>query len=443
MGTPRLRSGKWYIRYVDAAGRRKQTVTTAKTKTEAKRLTTEIERQVERQRLGLEPVRGAMTQTFWQLCQWWVDKRCRPRSRKDEGYRLGKHVKDTALGGMPIGQVTKSSIADRLREMEDAGAAPASINKLRSILHTVISRAMQEDPPLWAGPNPVDLVQSRRVPKRVYYLLAPDEIETVLRWTPAAWRGTFAAAIYMGLRKGEISGLRPEDVDLDHGLLVVRRSFDNRYTKTDEESTLPIPPPMIPYLQEALNRGGQWVFPGRGGKMRGEEADPQEVLARVLGRAGIVIRYDYVCRRCKHAGIEPHTWAHRTKEDRRCERCGMRLWPVPIPRPVRFHDLRHSMATCLLNKGLDLKYVQRLLRHAHISTTANLYTHVVAEDVRASMVAAWGRALTADRGPKPPSGGPRAGQGPAEGRESESPDSRKRPGKSGLYLAWALQDSNQ
>lgn len=44
--------------------------------------------------------------------------------------------------------------------------------------------------------------------------------------------------------------------------------------------------------------------------------------------------------------------------------------------PVRIHDLRHTAASLLLEQGIDLKVVQRLLRHSRLSTTADIYTHV-------------------------------------------------------------------
>ncbi len=46
-----------------------------------------------------------------------------------------------------------------------------------------------------------------------------------------------------------------------------------------------------------------------------------------------------------------------------------------LPR-IRFHDLRHSVATILLQQGFSLKQIQEWLGHADIATTANVYAHV-------------------------------------------------------------------
>lgn len=45
-------------------------------------------------------------------------------------------------------------------------------------------------------------------------------------------------------------------------------------------------------------------------------------------------------------------------------------------RPIRFHDLRHSTATLLLEQGIELVVIKELLGHAHIGVTATVYAHV-------------------------------------------------------------------
>ncbi|MCP2331283.1 tyrosine-type recombinase/integrase [Actinoalloteichus caeruleus] len=45
-------------------------------------------------------------------------------------------------------------------------------------------------------------------------------------------------------------------------------------------------------------------------------------------------------------------------------------------RHIRFHDLRHSTTTLLLEQGIDLVVIKELLGHAHIGVTATLYAHV-------------------------------------------------------------------
>lgn len=51
-----------------------------------------------------------------------------------------------------------------------------------------------------------------------------------------------------------------------------------------------------------------------------------------------------------------------------------------LPR-ITVHGLRHSCASLLFAAGVDVKVVQKLLGHAHIETTMNIYTHVTTEQV--------------------------------------------------------------
>lgn len=51
-----------------------------------------------------------------------------------------------------------------------------------------------------------------------------------------------------------------------------------------------------------------------------------------------------------------------------------------LPR-ITVHGLRHSCASLLFAAGADIKVVQKLLGHAHIETTLNIYTHVTTEEI--------------------------------------------------------------
>ena len=67
---------------------------------------------------------------------------------------------------------------------------------------------------------------------------------------------------------------------------------------------------------------------------------------------------------------------------RHCPRCNMKLWPRPLKSKMRFHDLRHTAATLMLRAGVDPHRVQRVLRHASVTTTTGTYAHLAIEDLR-------------------------------------------------------------
>jgi hypothetical protein len=154
--------------------------------------------------------------------------------------------------------------------------------------------------------------------------LKAEEIARLLEYVPAEWRSFTATAIFAGLRKGELCGLQKADVDLDAAVITVRRSYDHETTKGGHADVVPIAPALGAYLREAIDESSsELVFPWSDGSMRSPDCDPEKVLRRALGRAGLVERYEHSCRRCKSQGT-PHVEKHedatlRTMPDVQCE----------------------------------------------------------------------------------------------------------------------------
>ena len=255
--------------------------------------------------------------------------------------------------------------------------SPKSLNNLRAFLHSAYSAA--EEAGKYTGLNPVTKVKRRRVPERVPMFLETHEAECLLELYPLKdiWRRLFATALFTGLRKGELLGLKKTDVYRERRLLRVARSYDHETTKSRKERLIPLADGLLPYLDAAIDASpSEYVFPGPDGEMMPEDTKVEVVLRRALGRAGIVTGYRHSCRRCKTRGVESIEKATDGKP-RRCPRCRMVMWCKPIPRPLRFHDLRHTTATLILAHGGTLWEVQNILGHSDANITAKVYAHLV------------------------------------------------------------------
>jgi integrase len=175
------------------------------------------------------------------------------------------------------------------------------------------------------------------------------------------------------LGKGELLGLRKQDVDFDLGLIVVRRSYGREIPKGGHEDGVPIAAELYRYLQDAVSRSpSALIFPKADGSMYPPTTQLETVLRRGLRRAGIVQGYRYKCRKHGCGDVE----ASADGELRRCPKDGHKLWVTSLVRPIRFHDLRHTTGSLLTMRGANLHSVQRILRHSDPRTTAGTYLHL-------------------------------------------------------------------
>lgn len=383
------RNGGWYADYTDERGQRiKRRLPGVTSKRVADDYLAELVAQARRRKLGLEPAATRSPWSVWDLLEWWLVERCPKASQDNERRRLTKHVKRTELAVTLAAHAQSAQFEELFSKLERAEKplSPGSINHLRAKMRTAFNRARREN--RFAGTNPLLDTQKRKVPKKLYTTVTADEIELILEKVPPQWRGFIAAAVYLGMRKGEIAGALKGHANLKDREFLVARSYERETTKGGHWDLLPIPEPMMPHLVTALKSPGPLLFGDVHGRMRKRYARPDVVLRRAMKNAHLVTGYVLSCRRCKaqkHAQPYSITVPILPAPVPVCPVCEkQRLWVTPIPRRVRFHDLRHSTATILLRAGVDPHRVQRLMRHEDFDTTSKTYAHLIVEDLRAA-----------------------------------------------------------
>lgn len=173
----------------------------------------------------------------------------------------------------------------------------------------------------------------------------------------------FYLALFAGLRRGEICGLRWCDVDLegDTPELTVRHSLDSKTCELSE--------PKTPASKRTIS-----LFRGLADYLQAWKSHQ----ACKLHKYGIP-QDDYyvVCTpgaQYMHPENLARSWNRFSKE---------------FGFNVTLHGLRHSFCTYLCVTGVELQYAQYLMGHADIQTTANIYTHCTFDMKREA-----GRALT-------------------------------------------------
>ncbi|HXJ21003.1 MAG TPA: site-specific integrase [Polyangia bacterium] len=375
------RGKRWWLRYRDAHNQWRSEACSVRSKTEAKDLAADVERQAERQRRGLEPIPprdggGSLGDLF----RWWLKTYSQPRtSHVRDTYTVTKHFLSDPIARLKLVDVT-SGVIERFLQAKAETHGPQTLNHLRRYVLTAFNCARRAE--RYVGPNPARDVLRRQVPKRKPDFLRVEEVPRVLAALDDRWRPLFAAAIYTGMRKGELLGLTKRKVDLRERLLYVARSYDRATNKSKREEVIPIATELIPFLERAMDDSpSELVFPRPDGSMMREDVAIENVLRAALGRAGIVLGYEHVCRR-KGCGYAQN---HDDPELRHCPTCNMKLWPKTLVRPIRFHDLRHTTASLLLMAGASTAAVQRILRHSDPRITTEVYGHLVPDYLRAEI----------------------------------------------------------
>jgi integrase len=199
----------------------------------------------------------------------------------------------------------------------------SSFNQAVCGLRLLCSQTIKRD---W----PVVMIPFGKRARKLPTVLSDEEVASLLQWTPNLKHRTFFTTLYAaGLRISEASNLTPTDIDSKRMQLNVQSG------KGRKQRQVPLSPRLLDQLREywkAYRPNGSLLFPGKRHDKPYAGTSIQKAIKASAKRAGI------------NKTVTPHT-------------------------------LRHSYATGLLEAGVDILTISRLLGHASFSTTM-VYLHV-------------------------------------------------------------------
>ena len=175
----------------------------------------------------------------------------------------------------------------------------------------------------------IDKIERPKRAKSLPNVLSKEEIASILKAPTNIKHKAMLSLIYScGLRRSELLNIKPNDIDSNRNLLIIRKSEGMK------DRIVPLSDKIITMLREYYksNRPEIWLFEGQQKGEKYTETSLQEIFKASLKKAG-------------------------------------------IQKPASLHWLRHSYATHLLENGTDLRYIQELLGHKSSKTT-EIYTHV-------------------------------------------------------------------
>ena len=294
--------------------------------------------------------RSAGRAMFGDVAETWYQSRAvRLKAKTLENYRslLDTHVlpkwRNTAVGDIDwqsiqkwIGELHKTKPVRRKAD----GLSPSRINQTYNVLHQVLSYAVRSR---MLTVNPATDIDLPRKPTSKKRYLTHQQVAD-LATECGDWDVFVLVLAYCGLRFGEATALRRQDIDLERARIEVHSSVERvngHYsigpTKTHERRSVPIPPPVL----ELLNRRiAAWspdrlVFPGAAGYLKNHEF--HKVFNPAATKAGV-------------AGLAPH-------------------------------ELRHTCASLAIRSRASIKTVQRLLGHATATMTLDNYGHLYPDEL--------------------------------------------------------------
>ena len=344
-----VRKGKflgWYVRYRDADGRRKQRASHQQSKAEARRFLLEIEARVARGLVGIpEP---AVAGTVADLCERYLREFASPRIKDMTAFRscASSALKRLLpwLGRRPLQQLTREDIEAALRAAQAkyrANTVRTSAAKLQAALSWAAKRGLiARSPAVGIEKPPRQDSLEHLTPKEAGSLLA--ELHKRSREQPRGlvWQLRSVAAtlaLRLGLRRGEIFGLRWQDVDLMGHRLTVARSYRG-LPKSNKPRHLPLPEDLATALQ-------RWR----------EQCPPTP--------EGLVCPVYY-----------GGTWHMSTARAHHGLAAVLRAAGCP-PLTRGWHALRHTMASHYMMQGGNILALSKILGHTDVKQTM-VYAHL-------------------------------------------------------------------
>lgn len=255
------------------------------------------------------------------------------------------------LGNIPLQQVNVGHIESMISSLKKKDISPATVRKIFNLVQTSFKSAQRKE---LINKNPFDLMDSGSKPKhskgKVDYW-TKEEVKQFFNKLDHRYRMLFILAIYTGMRRGEILGLRWKDVDFERKQLRISNSLrpmqglKNGVKTTSGYRSITI----SNYVKTELEKQYEMIQEEK--KLYGKDYSDNDLVI------------------CRPNGKPVNTSSFTGFWKRIVKNTDMRY--------IRFHDLRHTCASLLLSAGVHPKVVQEQLGHSSIRITLDKYSHMM------------------------------------------------------------------
>ncbi len=335
------RKGKWAVDFYDQHGRRRLKVLPKKAnKTQAKKLLREIEDQVDRR--AFIPTKNIPL--FSEVAKDWLEhKKQNLRESTWDVYKghTVKHFHD--LDSLRINRISVARIEKYITSRQKQGMNILTLRKILVSLGQIMAYAVRHR---YIDYNPVRDAERPRgqggEKRKKIRILTIEEINNLLEAvTNRKYRTLFLLAIMSGARQGELLGLKWPDVDWDNSQIHIQRTYNH-----------------------------QMFFDVKTGTSRRKIDIGPKVITRLK-------KWKLACPVCELDLVFPNQAGKPINHNNLVSRhFNPALKAAKIPK-IRFHDMRHTFASLLIEQGENIKYIQSQLGHSTPSVTWNVYAHLI------------------------------------------------------------------
>lgn len=252
------------------------------------------------------------------------------------------------IGERPLAQISKGEITALIHQLVAKGQAASTINRTLAHIRSIFNRAIE-----WEvdgiEKNPAKGIKPIPDHKRHERYLSPDEAQRLLAAVSACSNKILpliiAFLLLTGCRKREVLDARWENIDLDRGVLTIplSKSGKPRYV------------PLSPAAREVLSQA-RWL------------------VTDIFGDRALQIGWVFPNPNTGKPFIKMQTGWERARR-------------IAGLDGLRIHDLRHSFASALVNRGMTLYDVKEALGHSSMVTTQR-YAHLAPQRLMQAVSAA-------------------------------------------------------
>jgi integrase len=280
------------------------------------------------------------------------------------------------LGDYPVDAITNKDVGKWVEWQErqpstrtkGQNVAAKTVRNYHAILSSIMTAAMNEK---LRDDNPAYKTRITKGMKREAVFLSPDEFTTLLHFIPQQYESFVLFLAGSGARWGEATALTWGDLSLHVTPPTVR--IDKAWKKSGKGGPV-LKQPKSPKSRRTIGLSDDVVH------ALGKPGNNADLI--FSGSTGNHLWYG----RFRTTYWEPAV--DKATDGALCEELGL----TPLGKRPTIHDCRHSHASWLIAAGVPLPYIQARLGHEKITTTVDIYGHLV-PDAHAQMSAAIGKTL--------------------------------------------------